>query len=327
LLFGSAVLGTIGLLLLGLPMTNSTWLWIGAVTIYGLGKTFYWPTMLGVISERFPKGGALALGFSGGVGMLSAGILGGPMIGYKQDYAATHKLQELDTENKTEAYPRYKSPKPIPAPVPGLPAIAGLDNAKVGVLNDNGKQLSEDMELLNQTGKTVTDKDREELKMAVDSWAEKGQLTVENYSTMLKAFEKLSADKDVKMLDLWWRNEGEPHANGDPKVRAAAPLGGAVVLAAADTFPADKQFVREATLYGDRQALTWTSGVPAMMAVGYLLLILYFRFTGGYKQVHIAEGPKLPDVGGHVPRPPPLADETEAITDGIPGEGVESTPL
>ena len=77
LLFASAVLGTSGLLLLGMPATDTAWLWMGAVTVYGIGKTFYWPTMLGVISERFPRGGALALGFSGGVGMLSAGILGG----------------------------------------------------------------------------------------------------------------------------------------------------------------------------------------------------------------------------------------------------------
>ena len=33
-----------------------------AATVYGFGKTFLWPTMLGVVSERFPKGGALTLG-------------------------------------------------------------------------------------------------------------------------------------------------------------------------------------------------------------------------------------------------------------------------
>ena len=59
--------------------------------------------MLGVVSERFPKGGALALGFSGGVGMLAAGLLGGPGIGYFQDYAAVHQL------NDDPAYGRYKS--------------------------------------------------------------------------------------------------------------------------------------------------------------------------------------------------------------------------
>src|SRR5438445_6537236 len=33
LLFASAILGTTGLWLLGLPETNTTWLWLGAVTV------------------------------------------------------------------------------------------------------------------------------------------------------------------------------------------------------------------------------------------------------------------------------------------------------
>ncbi len=28
-----------------------------AATVYGVGKTFLWPTMLGVVAERFPRGG------------------------------------------------------------------------------------------------------------------------------------------------------------------------------------------------------------------------------------------------------------------------------
>jgi MFS family permease len=142
LLFFSAVIGTAGLWMLGMPTINTFWLWMGAVTVYGIGKTFYWPTMLGVISERFPRGGALALGFSGGIGMLSAGILGGPFIGYKQDYASTQKLQETSPLT----YERYKS-SPPKSPAPFLPEVAGLDNAKVGVLADDGKQLAEDLKL------------------------------------------------------------------------------------------------------------------------------------------------------------------------------------
>jgi MFS family permease len=140
LLFSGAVLGTAGLVLLGMPLINTTWLWLGAVTVYGIGKTFYWPTMLGVMSERFPRGGALALGFSGGVGMLSAGILGGPLIGYKQDYAATRELKQ----NAVATYDRYKSDTPL-SPLPFLPPIAGLDNSKVGTLMNEGKELREDL--------------------------------------------------------------------------------------------------------------------------------------------------------------------------------------
>jgi hypothetical protein len=141
LLFGSAVLGAAGLILLGLPITDTAVLWLIAVTVYGIGKTFYWPTMLGVISERYPRGGALALGISGGIGMISAGILGGPIIGYQQDYAASTELKS----ESPQAYDRYKSEEPH-APLPFLPKIAGLDNAKVGVLMDNAEKLTADLE-------------------------------------------------------------------------------------------------------------------------------------------------------------------------------------
>jgi MFS family permease len=45
-----------------------------AATIFGIGKTYFWPTMIGVTSERFPKGGALLLALMGGAGMLSSAI-------------------------------------------------------------------------------------------------------------------------------------------------------------------------------------------------------------------------------------------------------------
>ena len=52
-----------------------------AATLYGLGKSFFWPTMLGVAAEQFPRGGALTLNTLGGLGMLAVGVLGGPVPG------------------------------------------------------------------------------------------------------------------------------------------------------------------------------------------------------------------------------------------------------
>jgi MFS family permease len=45
-----------------------------AATVFGVGKTFFWPTMLGVTTEQFPRGGALLLGLMGGAGMLSVAV-------------------------------------------------------------------------------------------------------------------------------------------------------------------------------------------------------------------------------------------------------------
>jgi len=56
-----------------------------AATLYGAGKSFFWPTTLGVVSEQFPKGGALTLNAMGGMGMIAVGVLGGPFIGALQD--------------------------------------------------------------------------------------------------------------------------------------------------------------------------------------------------------------------------------------------------
>jgi len=55
-----------------------------AATVYAFGKTFFWPTMLGVVSEQTPKGGALTLNAISGIGMLAVGTLGFPYIGTLQ---------------------------------------------------------------------------------------------------------------------------------------------------------------------------------------------------------------------------------------------------
>jgi MFS family permease len=65
----------------------------GAATLYGVGKTFFWPTILGLTSEQCPKGGALALNTMGGIGMLAVGILGSPFLGYLQESSATRHLE------------------------------------------------------------------------------------------------------------------------------------------------------------------------------------------------------------------------------------------
>jgi len=52
-----------------------------AATIYAIGQAFFWPTTLGLVSERFPRGGALTLNAIAGVGLLGVGILGQPIIG------------------------------------------------------------------------------------------------------------------------------------------------------------------------------------------------------------------------------------------------------
>ncbi len=63
-----------------------------AATLFGVGNTFFWPTILGLTSEQCPKGGALTLNAMGGIGMLAVGILGAPFIGYLQESSATQTI-------------------------------------------------------------------------------------------------------------------------------------------------------------------------------------------------------------------------------------------
>jgi len=64
-----------------------------ALGIYALGKTFFWPTMLAVVGDRFPRSGAVAMSIMGGIGMLSAGLIGGPGLGYAKDRFTGEALQ------------------------------------------------------------------------------------------------------------------------------------------------------------------------------------------------------------------------------------------
>jgi MFS family permease len=185
LLFACSVLAMIGLLWLG-SSTAAAAVFLAA-TIYGVGKTFFWPTMLGVVSERFPKGGALTLGASGAIGVFSAGLLGTPGIGYVQDYYSAAKLA-----NEAPAlYQQYAAPEPKGFLF--FPNTTGLDGSRTVPL----------------------------------------------------------MEKPETQLDL------------------------------------SEKIVRSAVIYGGRMSLKWTAIVPLVMSVGYLLLIVYFRLKGGYKQVHI----------------------------------------
>ncbi|MBL9163520.1 MAG: MFS transporter [Planctomycetaceae bacterium] len=79
-----AALATVGLYWLG-HAGEAVFMLILAATVYAFGKTFFWPTTLGVVSEQYPKGGALLLNAISGVGMIFAGTIGSPAIGTVQD--------------------------------------------------------------------------------------------------------------------------------------------------------------------------------------------------------------------------------------------------
>ena len=56
------------------------------------------------------------------------------------------------------------------------------------------------------------------------------------------------------------------------------------------TIADDEGKVKDAALHGGRMALKVTAGVPVVMALGYLLLIIYFKLQGGYNPIVLTAG-------------------------------------
>jgi len=233
LLFFSAVIAAVGLTLFG--SADSILMFVIAATVYGIGKTFFWPTMLAVVSERFPRGGALTLGMIGGIGMLSAGELGAPGIGFKQDYYVT---QDLTEDSKTVAtYQRYAAAKEDSFLIFSVKA---LDGQKVGVL-DKDRTIA----TLHDQAEKKPDQAKKLKEAAQDAEKE------------LKII--LDREKD---LAKWW-DSAKSHA-------------------AYDDGP-----INQSKIYGGRMAFRLTAAVPAVMAILYLFLIVYFKLQGGYKRVQL----------------------------------------
>jgi len=67
----SAIFAALGLYLLGHSTGNM--LFVGAL-IFGIGVCYFWPTMLGFVSENLPKTGAVGMNFMGGAGMFAVSI-------------------------------------------------------------------------------------------------------------------------------------------------------------------------------------------------------------------------------------------------------------
>jgi hypothetical protein len=101
---------------------------VGALLVYAVGKTFFWPTMLAVTSDRFPRTGAVAISIMGGIGMMSAGLIGSKGLGYAKDRFAGEELQKADPA----IYAEYKAQQPSKFLI--FSDVYGLDGAKLGAV-------------------------------------------------------------------------------------------------------------------------------------------------------------------------------------------------
>ena len=76
-LLTSSILAFIGLILMG--YTSGAMVFASA-GVFALGVAYFWPTMLGYVSENIPTSGALGLAIMGGIGFLG-GAIAQPLLG------------------------------------------------------------------------------------------------------------------------------------------------------------------------------------------------------------------------------------------------------
>jgi len=130
----------------GLNLVSGITTFVGAMlalSVYALGKTFFWPTMLAVASDRFPRTGAVAISIMGGIGMMSAGLVGSAGLGYAKDRFASEALQQ----SSPAVYAEYKVEQPKGWLF--LSEVQAIDGKKLG---DVQSSLGKSREELGQAG-------------------------------------------------------------------------------------------------------------------------------------------------------------------------------
>lgn len=145
LLMCSCVLSVIGLTLLS--GAQAMIMIFGAATLYGIGKTFFWPTMLGIVAEQTPRGGALTLNAIAGIGMLAVGTLGFPFIG------ALQEGKRIDAVTSSE----------VAAAIPGLVVDGGLTTTQTKDIYEIIKYPVIDMDAINEKIAQLPDAQQQEI--------------------------------------------------------------------------------------------------------------------------------------------------------------------
>jgi MFS family permease len=190
LLFVSAVIACLGLnLASGIETLGGALLAMG---IYALGKTFFWPTMLAVASDRFPRTGAVAISLMGGIGMLSAGIVGGPGLGYAKERFAGEALLAADAA----VHAKYVAEQPKTWLF--FAEAKGIDVNKRSEVNERLKAVRGDL-LTTQAIEKLSDEDRKVVLAGLN--ADRKTLRVDSLVPATMAAIYL-------LLALWFRARG-----------------------------------------------------------------------------------------------------------------------
>ncbi|MDE3253476.1 MAG: MFS transporter, partial [Bacteroidota bacterium] len=98
----SSILAALGLYLLG--HSTGDMLFAGAI-LFGMGVCYFWPTMLGFVSENLPKTGAVGMNLMGGAGMFAVSVYTVFMGGHYDSLLAAKLPAGADMKSYLDAAP------------------------------------------------------------------------------------------------------------------------------------------------------------------------------------------------------------------------------
>src|SRR5215470_5813295 len=169
-----------------------------ALAVYALGKTFFWPTMLAVTSDRFPRTGAVAISIMGGIGMMSAGLIGSSGLGYAKDRFAGEELQQTSPL----LYAQYKAE--TPSKFLFFKEVHGLDGKKLGEV----KTVKLDQRNPVQTTVATSDMNGDRRTLKADSFIPLTMAVI--YLLILLYFRAIGGYKPVHIMPVPEQTDAKP---------------------------------------------------------------------------------------------------------------------
>ena len=157
LLLLSSVFSIVGLFALSVTTGPAIF---AAFVLYAIGQTFYWPTVLGFVSEQFPKGGAMTLNTVSAMGLLTVGIFGFPFLGAVKDSYSTKAIIDKEpalvenvVANSTTFTDASDPENPVEKPIYEVKNFFGVDYEVInaGEFNKLPEMDEKRVEVLNGT--------------------------------------------------------------------------------------------------------------------------------------------------------------------------------
>lgn len=146
-----------GVGLMWLSYAETTVMAFISATLFAIGVSYFWPTMLGYVNERIPKSGALGLGLMGGMGMAVVGLITSPQMGNVADYYAETQLPYEQTRSVLSASVEELPMLAKKAKITEFDASRAIQKAQVALSSfDNSKKSLPPLETMNAL-RAITD--------------------------------------------------------------------------------------------------------------------------------------------------------------------------